>query len=624
MSALTPPRTATPEDGAGHTADRPTTGPHAAPVPAPLDDLQPVLDAFAAMAGAPTEDDALARAVDVARLATGAHLGAAVLAGEDGVTHLVHAGMTAVEVSRLPGPPQGRGVLGAVLAGELVRVDDVATHPAWQGAVPHHPPMEAFLGVPVTGDDDEVLGAFYLSKPPGQAPFGDGDQSLVAALARQCGAVVVRLRALRRGERLAARLVQADGVRAAAVQRMTEALDPVEAVDSVLEMAREQLGMPLVAVVRVRPDGSQEVERVAGVLHGGSTPLPGTPLPARSLCGRVVTVGPVVVPDVALAPELAEEAAAWPGVAAYVGVPVVVGGTVRGSLCAVSDTPTDLTGADVAVLEVVADVAARQLARREAATLLRTRREDQLAPHLAHGGLAVVLQPVVDLRDGTVIGVEALARPTGFPGGPAELFAEAAALGLGVEAELAAVDAALALLPTLPDDVQMGVNVGPATACDPRLHERVAAATAGRSHRVVVELTEHEDTSAHPDLPSRLADLRALGARVAIDDAGAGYAGLRTIVDLSPDVLKLDISLVSGIDTHPARRALVSSLVALAHELGAYLVAEGVERPGELAVLRGLGVAAAQGFYLARPVPRPLLDLRPRAVVAVPRPLQRV
>jgi EAL domain-containing protein (putative c-di-GMP-specific phosphodiesterase class I) len=100
-----------------------------------------------------------------------------------------------------------------------------------------------------------------------------------------------------------------------------------------------------------------------------------------------------------------------------------------------------------------------------------------------------------------------------------------------------------------------------------------------------------------------LARSRAQGVRIAADDTGAGYSGLQHLLRLRPNVVKLDIALTRHIDEDPARRALASALVTFADEIGAALVAEGVETVGELRALRALGIAAAQGYLLGRPGP---------------------
>jgi EAL domain-containing protein (putative c-di-GMP-specific phosphodiesterase class I) len=104
-------------------------------------------------------------------------------------------------------------------------------------------------------------------------------------------------------------------------------------------------------------------------------------------------------------------------------------------------------------------------------------------------------------------------------------------------------------------------------------------------------------------LLAELAPLRALGLRVAIDDAGAGYSGLRHILAVEPDTVKLDISLTRGIDQDRKRRALASALIAFAREINVGMIAEGVETAAELKTLTELGVGHAQGFFLGRPMP---------------------
>ena len=123
--------------------------------------------------------------------------------------------------------------------------------------------------------------------------------------------------------------------------------------------------------------------------------------------------------------------------------------------------------------------------------------------------------------------------------------------------------------------------------------------------RLVLEITEHAVVDRYGELRERLAPLRERGLRVAIDDAGAGYASLHHIVELAPDLIKVDASLVHGVADDRARRVAVSAFVLLALDLGATVVAEGVERPTDLATLVELGVDAVQGYLLARPTTDP-------------------
>ena len=232
----------------------------------------------------------------------------------------------------------------------------------------------------------------------------------------------------------------------------------------------------------------------------------------------------------------------------------------------------------------------------------RRQRVSRVEQVLAGGVLAMRFQPIADLRTGAVLGAEALARFETEPRRPPDVwFAEALDVGLGLELELAAVAAALPALDALPPGSYLSVNVSPATVPEPGLVDLVS----GAGDRVVLELTEHAPVDDYGVVAEGLGGLRRLGARLAVDDAGAGFASLRHILRLEPDIIKLDLALTRGIDGDPVRRALASALVRFAAEIGAVITAEGVESAGEVRVLRDLGVAAGQGYYLARPGPLP-------------------
>jgi EAL domain-containing protein (putative c-di-GMP-specific phosphodiesterase class I) len=123
--------------------------------------------------------------------------------------------------------------------------------------------------------------------------------------------------------------------------------------------------------------------------------------------------------------------------------------------------------------------------------------------------------------------------------------------------------------------------------------------------RVVLEVTERETLDGVPDLRERARSLRRLGFRLAVDDLGAGYAGLASFAGLEPDVAKIDMSLVRGVDGEPVKRRLVASIVALCKDLGTLVVAEGIETDAEREVLVELGCDFLQGFLIGRPGPLP-------------------
>jgi EAL domain-containing protein (putative c-di-GMP-specific phosphodiesterase class I) len=121
--------------------------------------------------------------------------------------------------------------------------------------------------------------------------------------------------------------------------------------------------------------------------------------------------------------------------------------------------------------------------------------------------------------------------------------------------------------------------------------------------RTVIELTEHATVPDYGILHAHLTPLRAAGVRIALDDAGAGYSGLQRIIQLSPDIIKLDMSLTRAVDSDPARRALSSAMVFYARETGSRIVAEGIETEAELATLKLLGATFGQGYLLGKPGP---------------------
>jgi EAL domain-containing protein (putative c-di-GMP-specific phosphodiesterase class I) len=127
--------------------------------------------------------------------------------------------------------------------------------------------------------------------------------------------------------------------------------------------------------------------------------------------------------------------------------------------------------------------------------------------------------------------------------------------------------------------------------------------------RLVLELTEHEQVEDYEALNAALLPARRRGLRLAVDDAGAGYASMRHWLLLKPDLLKLDLSLVRDVDSDAAKRALCLAIITFAHTTGMQVVAEGIETRRELATIRALGADYAQGYLLQRPAPLDELDL---------------
>jgi DNA-binding NarL/FixJ family response regulator/EAL domain-containing protein (putative c-di-GMP-specific phosphodiesterase class I) len=212
--------------------------------------------------------------------------------------------------------------------------------------------------------------------------------------------------------------------------------------------------------------------------------------------------------------------------------------------------------------------------------------------------LTMVFQPILDVGDGTLIGMEALARFGGDASRTPDVwFGDAAAFGLGVELELLAADLAAEQLPLLPEPACLFINLSPEALCSSELEALVATVPA---KRIVVEVTEHARVDDYAALDRAIDRLRSLGGRLAVDDVGAGFA-IQHLLELNPEVLKLDLSLCRSIDADPARRFLARGLVSFAHDIGAKIIAEGIETPEELGALGDLGIPWAQGFYLGKP-----------------------
>jgi EAL domain-containing protein (putative c-di-GMP-specific phosphodiesterase class I) len=214
--------------------------------------------------------------------------------------------------------------------------------------------------------------------------------------------------------------------------------------------------------------------------------------------------------------------------------------------------------------------------------------------------ITIVVQPIWHIvGERKLVGYEALSR---FDDGrsPDTWFDEAREAGLNKELELFALRKALALLPHIPPDVYLSVNVGPETLMSEEFFLMFREVEASR---YVVEITEHLHITDYDQLQRTLTRLRKLGLRLAVDDAGAGFASFRHIIQLAPDIIKLDRDLIHRCNVDAVRRTLAAALVSFAKEIGASLVAEGVETIGELETLVAMDVECAQGYYLARPAP---------------------
>lgn len=248
-----------------------------------------------------------------------------------------------------------------------------------------------------------------------------------------------------------------------------------------------------------------------------------------------------------------------------------------------------------AVGEVAATAAAllgpTLLARRDAAAV-----RGRIETIISERAFMPVFQAIATIPEREVVAYEALTR---FTDGirPDRHFADAAAAGLGLELELVTLDAAVRAAERIPQSLWLSLNVSPALI---EAGDRLGRILRRSHHQLVLELTEHVAVADYGRLRTALRDVGA-PFRIAVDDAGAGFSSMKHVVELGPSLVKLDLSLVRGIDGDPVRQALIAGMRFFAERTDCRLLAEGIETEAELATLAELGVPLGQGFLLGRP-----------------------
>ena len=371
---------------------------------------------------------------------------------------------------------------------------------------------------------------------------------------------------------------------------------PTGRVVHLLDVARRQLGLDAVVVARF--DG-----RAWRVQHAATAP--GAPFPP-------IVVGERCAPGLqrVLARNLPTATRGVPAqrstrttpvtdvTAGALAAPIHRGdGSVHGVLCWLSPRGRGRSEpGDTGVLTLLAEAVGQVVSRDDERACDRRAVLVSLEELRRGGGPQPVYQPIVELTTSVVVGSEALSR---FPtGSPDAWFADATRVGAGEDLELAAVTAALRQRPRTPGFLSL--NVSPAVARSPAFSRLVGGEPLGG---LVLEITEHERVEDYGALLRQLAPLRAAGLRVAVDDAGAGFASMHHVLALQPEFIKLDISLIRDVHRDPTRRALAGALTLFAGQTGAQVVAEGIETRDELECLRDLGVSLGQGYHLGRPAP---------------------
>ncbi len=219
----------------------------------------------------------------------------------------------------------------------------------------------------------------------------------------------------------------------------------------------------------------------------------------------------------------------------------------------------------------------------------------------ALSGLWIAAQPIVSWQNRTVFAYEMLAR-TDEPTlrNPSALFDVAERLKGTRELGRAIRRLIATIIPAAPEETLVFVNLHPLDLDDDDLFSATGPLTPFAT-QIVLEITERAALDQIRGLSKRVERLRELGFRIAVDDLGAGYAGLSTFAALEPDVVKADMSLVRGIESSPVKRKLLGAISALANDLNIRLIAEGIETVAERECVTALGADALQGYLFARP-----------------------
>lgn len=376
----------------------------------------------------------------------------------------------------------------------------------------------------------------------------------------------------------------------------------------ILGLACDHLGMDAAFVSELTQD-RQLFRAVAGRTEAFGLVVDEGPDRSETYCDLMVQdLLPRVVPDTSRFAQLRDLPATTDGpIGSYVGVPLrLPDGRLYGTLCCVSTTPdATLDQRDARFLDLLAAMAAGRV---EAIETTRRQHAD-VRRVLDTGAIDLALQPIVSLSSGRWTGVEGLSR---FPGSDRqvdEMFALGRAAGVGPELELLALRRTLRVLDELPPEVYLSVNMSPDGIVDPRF-ARLMAAECTDLHRLVLEVTEHAPVEQYTGLLSVVAPMRAAGMRLAVDDVGAGYASFRHVLQLHPDIIKIDKSLVHGIAHDGALRSIAGNVVLLGLDLRASVVAEGVQTEEDLAMLETIGVDLVQGYLFAHPSTDPAVWAR--------------
>ena len=386
---------------------------------------------------------------------------------------------------------------------------------------------------------------------------------------------------------------------------------PVSVVDDALAAVRRHLDMPI-AYLSVF-EGDEVVFRSVSTDQMPAAIVAGNRRPAEGSYCKAVRDGklPQLLPDTRSHPfAMTLPVTMTLPVGAMIAIPLNLrDGTTYGMFCCLSHAAMPaLNERDHAVMQTFANLVADVIGTGVTAERENTSRRQQIADVIADRDFQLLLQPIVSLSDNTVMGAEALCRFRPMPyRSPDKWFAAARQIGMQRQLERAVIEKTLAMMPDLPMALKLSINVSPDLLMTGELTEMIDGPFADR---IVFELTEHQDFGSMTDLQLQMKQLRRLGVMIAVDDLGAGYASLNTVLQIKPDIVKLDREMVRGIFLDPASRALTAGIAHFAEAIGAEVIAEGIERQEEADTLAALGVRYGQGFLLGRPGSMTALEAR--------------
>ena len=290
------------------------------------------------------------------------------------------------------------------------------------------------------------------------------------------------------------------------------------------------------------------------------------------------------------------------GIGSYLAAPIHLSdGTIYGTLCCYSHAPEpSLNHRDLAMIKACAEMTAKQIEKHRQSTSRQHETRRRIEGIFTSDALHSVYQPILDLACQRIVGFEALSRFKGMDTGPDTVFRDAYEVGLGCSLEVMAIKSGLDALAHIASDLYVAFNVSPEALLDPEFAQVFANMPMDR---ITLEITEHAAVEHYQEILSALIPLRRDGMQLAVDDAGAGFASFRHILELAPDKIKLDACLTKNIEGDPSRRALIAAFVQFAGDTGSKLIAEGVETDAQLNALKELGVEKIQGNLIGKPMP---------------------